>query len=254
MIQELADAIVNAQTHRTPLPALTQSYPDLSPETAYAVQKAVVESRLTSDAVAGYKIGLSGAEQQRTSGLNESAAGILLESGRRTGEPTILLSEFRKLLIETEIALVIGEPISQPLKTAEALPKLCRAVMPAIELPNLAFPEGFAPKGVDMVAANVIAQQYILGEERDLSSIDINTIEVRLLHNGTEVNRGKGTDALGNQWEAGRWTINKLLAQGWRFQPGQIILTGLLGKMTVGQPGSYEADYGNFGQIRFQVC
>jgi 2-keto-4-pentenoate hydratase len=44
-----------------------------------------------------------------------------------------------------------------------------------------------------------------------------------------------------------------MIEQGWPIEPGNILLTGALGKMLPGKPGKYVADYGSFGKIIFEV-
>ncbi len=252
-VSKIAEQIFNARKNQEPIPVVTDLHPELEKESAYQIQKAFIKLCLKEDRIAGYKIGISSLEHQRTSGLNEPAAGVLLRSGKKFESPVIELRDYRSLFIETEIALVIGAKISKPLKNTRELQKNCKAVMPAVELPNFDFIDGVATFGVDMVAANVIAKQYIIGDEKDHRKIDINQVTALLKHNGNEVSRGKGVDTLGNQWEAGLWTVNTMLEQGQLIEPGHIILTGLLGVMTFGQPGKYEADYGDFGKIEFEV-
>ena len=44
-----------------------------------------------------------------------------------------------------------------------------------------------------------------------------------------------------------------MIKQGWRLEPGYIVITGALGKMLPGKPGKYVADYGSFGKIAFEI-
>jgi 2-keto-4-pentenoate hydratase len=74
-----------------------------------------------------------------------------------------------------------------------------------------------------------------------------------LKRNGEAINRGKGTDALGGQWKAALRLVNTMVKQGWKIEPGQIIITGALGRMVPGKPGNYIADYGPLGTITFKI-
>ena len=114
-IDEMVAMMLGARKQGEPIPVLSQHFPELNKETAYAVQKAVIEAGLADDDIAGYKMDASSDEQQKSMGLNEPTAGVLLSSGKRTGSPVISISDFKLPLIETEIALVIGEVISEPL-------------------------------------------------------------------------------------------------------------------------------------------
>ena len=83
--------------------------------------------------------------------------------------------------------------------------------------------------------------------------MDLNAVTVTLSLDGQEINRGKGIDALGDQWQAALWLVNTMVAQGWTMEPTNVIITGALGKMVPGKPGKYVADYGSFGKISFEI-
>jgi 2-keto-4-pentenoate hydratase len=78
-------------------------------------------------------------------------------------------------------------------------------------------------------------------------------VTISLSLDGQEVNSGKGTDALGDQWNAALWLINTMIEQGWTMEPGHVVITGALGNMIPGKPGKYLADYGDFGKIVFEI-
>ena len=126
-------------------------------------------------------------------------------------------------------------------------------VMPAIELPDLGFGDMKSLKGVDLIAANVSTVQFIRGSEVDREAFDLDQRKVVLRHNGQIVNQGIGSDAMGSQWEAALWLVNQVISQGWKVEPGHVLLTGALGQMIPGKSGSYEADYGDFGKIVFEI-
>ena len=82
---------------------------------------------------------------------------------------------------------------------------------------------------------------------------DPNTAEPRLVCNGTELNHGSARDALGDQWQAALWLVNTMIEHGWTLRPGQILLTGILGRMIPAAPGECTANYGNWGTIAFSI-
>ena len=81
----------------------------------------------------------------------------------------------------------------------------------------------------------------------------MNSITVKLLFDGNEINTGHGYEALGDQWQALLWLVNTLVDQGWKIKPGDTLITGALGKMLPGKTGKYVANFGNFGSIEFEV-
>ncbi len=252
-VDQWAPLLIKAHSEGRCIPVLSYRYPDADEETAYKVQKAVVEKRLLEDKSAGFKAGLTSKGAQKRFGINGPVSGVLFASGQYTGSPVIPLSKFKDPRIETEIGFVIRKPITQPLKDTTALRKYIRAVMPVIELPDLCFEEPQKLTALDIIAANISAVGFIKGKEKDVTGLNLNHISVTLYRDGKEVNRGKGSDALGDQWKAALWLVNTVVNQGWTIEPGQIIITGALGKMIPGKPGYYTADYGDFGTINFKI-
>lgn len=252
-VLDLAEELLQAQQNGQPIPVLSINHPEMHVDMAYKVQKAFVEKVLMNDQVAGFKAGLTSEGGQKKFGVDAPLAGILLESGELADGAVIDPAAFNMVMLETEIGFVIGEAITQPLKDATELQAHIQAVMPVIEVPDLGFADMQKLKGVDIIAANVAAKQFILGEEKPVKDTDLNAVEVTLSLDGEEVNVGKGTDALGDQWEAALWLVNTTLEHGWTLEPGQVIISGALGNMIPGKPGKYTADFGDFGQLNFEI-
>ena len=210
-----------------------------------------MDQRLAQDQIAGFKAGFCSEAAQKSFGLNAPAAGVLFASGKKMGFPLIERSAFKNLLVETEIGFLMGKSIAQPLKDISELYGNIQAVMPVMELPDAGFAE--KARGVDIIAANVASAKFIAGKEREFKGLDLNNIFVTLSLEGQEVNKGKGADAMGDQWKALLWLINTMVEQGWKIEPGQILITGALPKAVPGKPGKYVADFGKLGKISFEV-
>ena len=133
-----------------------------------------------------------------------------------------------------------------------ALKSRIGAVLPAIELPDLNFGDLKGLKGVDLIAANVSATQFIVGEKKD-KALDLDSVNVVLTHDGKAANQGRGADAMGSQWNAALWLVNTMVSKGWTIRPGNVLLTGALGNMIPGKPGQYMADFGELGIIEFEI-
>ncbi|MCF6290580.1 MAG: hypothetical protein L3J03_06260 [Desulfobacterales bacterium] len=247
-----ADLLLQAHRRNAPIPVLSAQYPDMDMDAAYGVQHAYVEKRLAHDRIAGFKGGLTSKAGQKKFGVNAPLAGVLFASGMKKGTPVIDLSLFNKLMIETEVGFMVNRPVVAPLKDVTELKNTIQTILPVIELPDLGFADMKKLQGVDIVAADVAAAQFIVGH-RPPVAWDPNAVSVRLLYNGVEINAGKGSDAMGDQWRAALWLINTMVEQGYRIEPGHIIITGALGKMRPGKSGAYLADYGDFGKISFVV-
>jgi 2-keto-4-pentenoate hydratase len=247
----LGNILMDAHKSKQKHPLVSVYNPTIDAEGAYRVQRAYVEKRLARDQVAGFKGGLGSPARQKKFGLNAPVSGVLFTSGKKTGFNVIERSDFRKLVIETEIGYKVGKPITKPLKNVSELYDYIHAVLPVVELPDA----GFAGKikGVDLIAANVRAAQFIAGTEREFKGINLNNIDITLTLDGKTTLQGKGSNAMGDQLKAAMWLINNVLAQGWKIEPGQIFITGALPKAINGKPGKYVAYFGKLGKISFEV-
>jgi 2-keto-4-pentenoate hydratase len=251
--QNLADLLMQAEATHQSIPVLSVQYPAMDIPLAYRVQKTYVEKKLTTEKIAGFKAGLTSRRGQKRFGVSAPIAGVLFESGKLTGKVTVDKEAFRHLMLETEIGFVIGSPMTQPVDDVAALRKSIKAVMPIIELPDVGFADMKRLTGVDIIAANVSAKQFIAGQPQLVDGVDLNTLTVTLSLDGQEMSQGIGAEASGDQWQAALWLVNTMIEQGWTIEPGNILLTGALGKMLPGNPGEYVADYGSFGTIIFEV-
>jgi len=250
----LALELVRAEYDRQPIPILTQADPALTVAGAYAVQKEYVAMKLAGgEAIAGFKGGLTAGGVQKRFGMDAPVTGVLFLSGLLTGSPVLDRSQFGSLMLETEIAFVIGEPIAATLPDIASLRGKVRAAMPAIEAPDLGFADMKKLKAADLIAANVSARQFIGGPESAPDDFDLNAVRVVLYRDGAAVSAGSGEDALGDQWNTALWLVNSTVEQGYKIEPGHILMTGALGAMLPGKPGRYVADYGPFGRIEFTV-
>jgi 2-keto-4-pentenoate hydratase len=249
---ELADQLLLSHRDNQLIPLVSSSHPDLSVEQAYLVQAHYVKKRLAHDKVAGFKAGLTSLAAQNKFNVNQALSGILFASGDLSATESIQLSHFKRLMLETEIGFEIGTAITSLITTQAELKQHIKAVFPVIELPDIGFTS--KPKGIDIIAANVGAAAFIKGKPiTDFTDFDLNALTVTLTKNGQVVNTGKGLNALGNQWQAALWLVNRLIAQGSTLEPGQFLITGAMGKMIQAQQGDYQAYFGKLGQIAFLV-
>ena len=233
-----------------PYPLASRELAGVTVEEAYEIQGRLLNRMAAKgEVVAGYKAGVMTEEARTKFGLNEGVRGTLFES--MLLEPGRLnRREFFRMFIETEIGFRLGEDILAPVDDLETLKRAVVEVFPALELPDMAFSEMKGLMGTDLIAANVAARKVMIGRASEAE--DLNAVAVRLLHDGREVARGEGHYALGDQWEALKWTVNHVLAGGGEMRRGYIVITGVISKMVEAEPGFYVADYGHFGRIEFE--
>lgn len=250
--QDMAKMLVDAHMNNELIPVLSKTDSTMTASQAYEIQKQYVNRRLEGDSIAGYKAGLTTPGAQKKFGVNESVAGVLYLSGKKSGSPLILSEAFAMPMIETEIAFYVKRTIKRKIDTVTELKECIGAVLPSIELPDLNFADLKALKGIDLIAGNVSATQFIVGDKKN-RSMDLDSVSVILTRNGETVNEGKGSDAMGSQWKAALWLVNTMVEKGWTIKPGDVLMTGALGNMIPGKPGQYRADFGKLGTIEFEI-
>lgn len=252
---QFAKSLYEAWQQQKPIPQVSLTTRTELPEgTAYAIQKAYVDLRQQQDGVAGYKAGLTSEAGQKKFGVSGALYGVLFKSGEHLTDKPIQLSDFGKLMLETEIGFILAADITKVPAGQEELQSYIQAVVPVIELPDLGFERPKQLTGVDIIAANVASSGFIIGKPVSMElAASLNQLEVSLTRNGEIINRGKGSDTLGNQWQALLWLIESLLKQGYELKKDQLLITGALGKMLPAVPGDYGADFGTLGKLDFKV-
>ena len=155
-------------------------------------------------------------------------------------------------MLETEIGFILNQNITQ-LVTAEQLPAMIKSVVPVIELPDLRFEDPSSISGHGLIVNNVASNKVLVGKPISVESLDINQIATRLTRNGQVVIEGQATDAMGDQWQALAWLINRSLRTGYPVSEGNLLITGSLGPMIPAERGQYDADFGKLGKLAFSI-
>ncbi|MET0534271.1 MAG: fumarylacetoacetate hydrolase family protein [Steroidobacter sp.] len=225
--QRLVDEIVTSWREHRSLPNIDET---LTNDAAYRVQTRSVRTRLQAASPAGFKAGLTSPTAQARFKTNQAVAGVLFNEGARKSADTLRLSELRGLYVEVELAMRIGKRIDQPLADVSALREHIDGIAPALELPNIDYVDPQAIDIVDLIATNVSSANYIVGDFVSPELRDPNSVAVRLTCNDQEIMSGTARDALGDQWQSALWLVNTMLKQGWKIEPGQVLLTGALGR------------------------
>lgn len=234
-----------------PAPLLTQPDPDLTYDEAYIFQEALAE-RLSEQGneQIGYKLGLTG--EQRPFGAEEPLYGRLFDFMLLENGATVPTSDFVKPMVELEIAYFFDEDVAYPV-TVEALQDAVSQVAPAVELPDLLFADMKNLTWLDLIATGVAPRRLIIGEQVVEEEFDENAVSVAIARGDEVVSGGVGAAVMGDQWEALRFLAEKLNDRGQQIHAGDLVITGATNAMFPATPGNYEADYGPFGVITFEV-
>ncbi len=251
----MADIVWQSRVDKQPTPSLSKQFPALDLVTAYKVQKAYAERRLTSDEVGGYKAGFTSKIVQEVFGIFEPVSGVLFRSGRLQDGAVVDGSKFGFMLIDQEFGYEIGTRITGLIKNVDELKTKVRNIRPVIEMGDATVPDlkAIGVTITDMVAANVGSMIFIPGQPMEPTAIDLNSLILVSKRNGEEINRWEGPKSSYDQWEDALWLANNLIKHGWILEPGQILIAGARGSAVPGKRGLYHADFGKLGSISFEI-
>jgi 2-keto-4-pentenoate hydratase len=243
-----------AETLGRPFTPVTDTAPQLSPASAYRIQDQLVAARLASgDRVAGFKGGLMSAGSLSAKHVSEPLTGVLFASGLRRGGEDVSLCGYRRAAFEAKLGFRFRTAITRPVASIEALVPSVSAVLPVIDLPDIAYRDPDRYSAIDMIAADITAALFVEGAGRDPRGIDLDALTVNFEHDGQVVAHGAGRESLGSQWESLRTLVNLIVARGGRIEPGQVVLTGKIGDKGWLTPGAYHGDFGPLGTVDFRA-
>ena len=257
---ELAKRLAKAHLVGNALPQLSAIRPDATPADAYDVQKRFVDKvAKTHKGIAGYKGAVAGEAGQKALKLNGPLSAVLFRDGwlEVAVKPAIRLAKFPGTKIETDVGFVIGKAIIRPINDVDALKAHVEAIVPVIELPAGKLEPTQPMVALDLAAANVLSANYIFGRRNPVAKVNPNRATIRLARRlakgDEEKNKTTGAAAHRGQWQNLLHQVNHALGQGCEIQPGHLILTGALGKITPAEPGDWTADFGELGKTEFSI-
>lgn len=193
---------------------------------AYAFQDAYVAA--VGKPVAGYKLAVNGAPQQKHFGVDAPAAARIFAGEVHDSGVALPKADYDAVSIEPEIAAVLGEGVSALSGTVDragALAAIDR-FHPAIELIDQ---RGYAVPALELaqaIALNVFNAGIVLGPESIApGDLDLASMQVTLDIDGTRVGDTVNT-APQHPLDAVVWLLNHLVAHGLKAEPGMVIMCG----------------------------
>ena len=230
----LAQRFEEAWETREPTQPLTVSAGLGTIDDAYAVQSAWSALReAKGERVLGRKIGLTSKAMQEQAGFNEPDFGRLWESRcfpTENGRVAIPANLFLQPRLEGEIAFRLNRELAGPGVRIEDVLVATDALAVSFEIVDSRFVrENF--KVLDTIADNASYGAFTLGAwGTDWLEGDLRDIRMTMERDGEVVVEGTGADSLGHPANAVAWLANMLSTYGVRLQPGEILLSGSLGR------------------------
>ena len=251
-IRRLSDELLAAEKDRSPVVALSERFPGLTQEQAYAIQLRTVQSRVAAGAhIVGVKAAFTNRSIQQEYGMGEPAVGFLFDSRTFMNGAFIPFDGLICAMVEAEIGCVLGEDLNGPGVTVAMALQALEGVMPAIEIVDL------RSKDWKVTAPDITADSdgnwgaVLGGTLTPVRGFDLRLVGCALAKNGQLVSTGAGAAALGNPAGVVAWAANKLSALGLGgLRRGQVVITGSLMKPQVISRGDcFTATYDRLGSV-----
>ena len=252
----VADLIETYRTRKA-LPLLTQTYPQIEIEDAYAIQKDFVASRVGQGRqVRGYKVGLTSKAMRSIAAAQEPDYGTLTDDYFTPEGSTVHRSRMNRPLVEVEIAFVLKHDLVGPAVTTAEVIQATDFVLPCLEIVDSRFTHRGPTPLVDTIADAASCGFVVLGgNPRRLTDIDVRRIGAVLLKNGEPEESGVGAAVLGNPINAVAWLANTLHDLGVGLLAGQVVLSGsFVRAIPFGAGDTLTAIFDTLGDVSLSVA
>ena len=254
-IESFARSAAEAHLADQPLPQLSFILPEATREQAVDAQFAYVDHILNRDEIAGYKGAVAGADGQEKLGLNGPLSAVLFKSGwlESKDSPVLNIQPDITPAIETELGLILANPITEPVTDIASLKEKVAAIVPVVELPAARLAWSNPITAVDLTANNIGSAHYIVGPRTTDLALNLDQLKIRLYCGKQLINETTGGAARRGQWWNFLYQINEALDRGYELEAGQLVISGALGEIRRDGVGDYRATFSQLGTIRFSL-
>jgi len=228
-ILKLAQHLDDCQQHARDTHKITDDYPAMDWNDAYAIQEAIAALKKKRGAsIVGYKAGLTSHAKMQQMGVSEPVFGFIDDQGNAPEGSAIAIKELIHPKVEPEIAFVMREELRGPGCHVGAVLAATALVLPAMEVIDSRYRDfKFDLKSV--IADNTSAARYVVGGcSQPVQALDLRTLGVVLEKNGVPVAFGAGAAVLGHPAAAIAMLVNHLGRRGQALPAGSVVLSGAI--------------------------
>lgn len=225
--KEAAKQLEKAEKEQYQIEMLTETYPGMTSEDAYAIQLENVERRVsTGEQVIGMKIGLTSVGMQKLLNVGEPDYGHLFDNMLLLERDTCSVSELIQPKVEGELSFCLNKTLKGPGITVADVYDATAWVTPSIEIVDSRIKD-WKIKLADTIADNGSSARFILGGKMTpIKDVDMRLTGMTLEHNGVLVSSGTTAEVWGNPAAAVAWLANKLSQFDISLKAGSIIMAG----------------------------
>ncbi len=249
------EALVAAARDREQMVQLTETWPGITIEDAYAISTAVAERRMEAGGtLIGHKIGLTSKAMRVAVGVDEPDYGYLFDDMMVADGGTVAHAAYCAPRVEIELAFVLGAPLKGPGVGLLDVLRATEYAVPAIEIidarvknPRLIF---------DTVSDNGAAAGLVMGGRPvGPTEVDLRWVGGALYRNAEIEETGLALGVMGHPAMGIAWLANKLAPFDTGLEAGHILLSGSFTRPVWAEPGdTMRADFGELGSVAVQFA
>jgi 2-oxo-3-hexenedioate decarboxylase len=254
VIKDIARFLINAETERTEVLKITNEHPDMTVETAYAIQEQLVQMKLEEGyRIVGPKMGLTSQAKMKQMNVDDPIYGYIFDYMVVNGQE-ISMNDFIHPKVEAEIALILAKDIEGPGVTGAQVLAATDYVVPALEIIDSRY-QNFQFTLPDVIADNASSSRVVFGSTiKRPDDLELDLLGVTLSINGQIKDLGAGAAVVGHPANSVAMLANMLAKKGLKLKAGQIILTGgITGAVLLSVGDSVSAKYDGLGSVDFIV-
>lgn len=248
--EQAAAALLRAEAEATPTQRISEKWPDVSLDDAYAISALVAEMKIAlGQRLIGHKVGLTSKAMQAASQIDEPDYGHVFDSMLIPNGGEVRHSKFCVPRVEPELTFVLKAPLKGPGLTMIDVLRATEYVVPSIEIIDARVEE---PRKIfDTVADNGAGAGLILGGRPcKPNDIDLARVGAALLRNHEIEETGLAMGVLTHPAASVAWLANKLSELDRSMEPGHLILSGSFTRPVWAKVGdTITADFGPLGLV-----
>jgi 2-keto-4-pentenoate hydratase len=224
---DASQKLLQAAESGRPIAPLTETYPALTVEHAYAIQQLQVDQWVADGKlIIGYKVGLTSEAMQRQLNVDEPDYGFLVEGMRFPNGTVLDLDNYIAPRVEPEIGFVLKKPLRGPGLTQDEVIAAIGTAVPVLEVIDSRIAD-WKISLEDTIADNASSAGVIVGDQEiPLDAVDINAVSVVVSLDGEEVAAGNAEAVMGSPFAAVQWLANRFGELGVELAAGTLILPG----------------------------
>ncbi len=253
---EAAQLLLQAYEQGQPIAPLSQTFPDIDLQDAYAIQLEQIDAwKKSGKTVIGHKVGLTSLAVQKQLGVNQPDFGHLTNDMFYLSGQPIPVGTFLQPRVEPEIAFVLKKSLSGPNVTVAEAIQAVDFVVASLEIVDSRIAD-WKISLTDTVADNASSGGVVLGTKPlKLEEVDLRLLGAVLYKNGQIQHSGAGASVLGSPISSLVWLANTLGRLGTTLEAGEVVIPGAITPMVSAAPGdTITAVFAGLGSVTAQFA